>query len=238
MSVKNAVTVFFLVLFSLFFVKFFNLSYPLSVTSSNISSELSVVGEGKVDARPDTVNVDAGIVVNASPTVEEVQKSINDINNKIIGALDKLMIAKGDIKTTNYSIYPNYDQANHITGYNGNVTVSVKVRDIDKVSQVIEEMTRAGANQIQGTNYSIDKPEKFREEARNLAIQNAKEQAQKLANNLGIKLGRVVNIVESSGYGPLPMMNRYSSGMGGGGPDIEPGTQTITSTVTLYFEKR
>ena len=93
-----------------------------------------------------------------------------------------------------------------------------------------------------GTNYSIDKPENYQEQARSKAITNAKEQAQKLASQLGIRLGKVTNIVESTiDNGPRPMLYKAEAMSLGGkaapAPDLQPGTQTITSTVTLYFEK-
>ena len=229
----------------LWVVNFFNISYPLTITSMQTSGELAVVGVGKVDIIPDTASVDLGIVVSDVKTVDEAQTKMNTVNNAIVESVKKVGIDEKDVKTSNYSITPtyNYDRgANSITGYSGNATVTIKVRDTSKLPAVIQEATKAGANQVMGTNYLVDKPETYREKARQMAINNAKEQAQKLASQLGIRLGRVTNIVESSnGTGPIPMMYAEKSiGMGGQAPapDLQPGTQTITSTVTLYFEKR
>jgi len=106
-------------------------------------------------------------------------------------------------------------------------------------SKVIETATTAGANQIQGSRFVVDKPELYREEAREKAIKNAKEQAEKMAKNLGIKLGKIVNIIESSPSQPIAFYGKaYAEGLGGGGPILEQGTQTVTSVVTLYFEKK
>lgn len=230
-------------------VRYFDLSYPLSISNSSVSSELSVVGEGKVEVSPDTAYVDAGITVDNASTVDAAQKELNDKNNAIVDAVKKLGIKKEDIKTSNYSIYPNYNydngrNQNRINEYNGNVTISIRVKDVTTTSTVIVEVTKAGANQIQGTRFVVDKPEKYREDARDKAIANAKEQAHKLAKNLGIRLGRVTNIVESVSapiYSPqyaLKSAAPMAGGMGGGSPDIEPGSQTISSVVTLYFEKK
>lgn len=230
------------IVIALFFIKTLNISYPLTIITSNQTNELAVVGEGKVEVSPDTAYVDAGITVDNRGTVKEVQDTINTINNKIINALRDMGIEKGDIKTSNYSVYPNYkyeNNVNSISGYNGNATVEVKVRDTQMVSRVISTVTEAGANQIQGVRFSIDKPEVYREEARNKAIENAKDQAEKMAKNLEIKLGKIVNIVESSGNQPAPLYKTYADGIGGGGgPMVESGTQTVTSVVTLYFEKK
>lgn len=234
-----------LTILGLLIINALNISYPLTVTQKNASGELAVVGVGKVDIVPDTASVDLGIIANNSASVVDTQTQINKVNNAIVDSLKQLGIEKTEIKTSNYSITPNYDYSRGgngtITGYNGNATVTVKVKQTDKLPQVIEAATRAGANQVIGTNYSIDKPENYQEQARGKAITNAKEQAQKLASQLGIRLGKVTNIVESSNNpGPIPMMYAEKSmGMGGGtsAADLQPGTQTITSTVTLYFEK-
>lgn len=229
---------------ALYFVKIFDISYPLTLVTTNKSTELAVVGEGKVEVTPDTAYVDAGITINKASSVEETQKKINEINNKIVDILREIGIEKGDIKTSNYSINPNYkyeNNENRVDGYNGNANIQIKVRDPQMASKVIESVTTAGANQIQGSRFVVDKPELYREEARNAAIENAKEQAQNLAKNLGIKLGKVTNIVESSPNQPMSYnLKSYAEGIGGGGgaAQIEPGSQTITSVVTLYFEKK
>ncbi len=236
----------------LWLVNYFNISYPLSVANRSVSGELSVIGVGRVDASPDNASVSLGIVVNNASTINEAQEKINTVNNDIVSGLTAIGINKDDIKTSNYSINPNYDYSERgtgeISGYNGNATVSVKVDDISKLPEIIQAGTEGGANEVMGTNYSIEEPEKYQREARDLAIENAKAEAQRLAGQLGIKLGKIVNIVESSsGVGPVPMfygkeaamsLDTRAGGNVGITPDLQPGSQTITSTVTLYFEKR
>ncbi|OGK66252.1 hypothetical protein A2313_01065 [Candidatus Roizmanbacteria bacterium RIFOXYB2_FULL_41_10] len=232
-----------LTIIALSVIKYFNISYPISVSTSQVSRELSVVGEGKVEVIPDTAVVEVGVTVNNIDTARQTQNQLTQTNNQIISALTKIGVAKKDIKTTNISIYPNYSYdgaVSDIIGYNGNATLSVTVKNVSKASEVVDVATQNGANEVRGPNFTLNKPEKYREEARNKAIDNAKEQAEKLAKNLGIRLGKIVNIVESS---PISSQDYYypraaAEGMGGGGPTYEPGSQTITSTVTLYFEKK
>lgn len=222
-------------------IKILNIAVPISVTSRAVSGELAVVGEGKVDVIPDTANVQAGIAAEGK-TVKEVEGKINEINNKIVSTLERLKIDKKDIKTSNYSINPSYNFTpngrNNISGYTGNSSLTLTIRKQELVPKVITAATEAGANQVYNSGFTVDDPSKYREEARDKAIQNAKAQAQKLSKELGIKLGRVVNIVEST-PGPdgiVPLL-RGEAGVGGA-PDLQPGSQTITSVVTLYFEKR
>lgn len=231
------------VLVALAIISILNISYPVSVVTTTKSTELAVVGEGKVEIVPDTAYVDAGINVTSAKTVKEVETTINGVNNKIIETMSVLGVKKEDIKTSNYSIFPDYsyeNNTNRIRGYNGNVTITIKVTDTSKVAAVVEGATAAGANQINGVRFTVDKPELYREKAREAAITNAREQAQKIAGSLGIKLGRVTNIIETAPAGDYPVaFAAEKMAMGGGGsPIVEPGTQTITSTVTLYFDKR
>ncbi len=227
----------------LLLMHFLNIRVPVSVTTSAQSGELAVVGEGKVDIVPDIAYVDLGINVNGVTSVQEAQNKVDSVNNAVLVAVQKLGISKRDIKTTNYSINPNYVYTggrDQINGYNGNATITVKTNKTDLVPTIIQVATTAGANQVQGARFSIEKPESYRAQARNKAIENAKEQAKSLASDLGIKLGKVTNIVESTGVGggPIPeMMKALPVGGGADTPTIEPGTQTISSTVTLYFEK-
>lgn len=231
---------------ALVMINFFDISYPITVTNTTRSAELSVVGEGKVDVVPDTAYVDLGVSIENAPTVEAAQSDMTKRNNAIIKAMEELGLKKENIKTSNFSIYPSYDyreSTNRVTGYTGNVTLSIKMEDTSLTSKVISLATQAGANQIQGTRFTVDKPETYREKARDAAIANAKAQAEKLSQSLGIRLGKIVNIVEST---PNDFPIYYSKldavaapeAAGGDRATIEPGTQTISSVVTLYFEKR
>jgi len=248
MNPRNIVVTYGLVLLltilALVVIKELNISYPLQVRTSTASGELAVVGEGSVEVTPDTAFVDVGITVADEPSAPEVEVAINKANNAIVAALKGVGIPTKDIKTSNYTINPNYTYdaggPGRITGYTGTATLTIKVAEKDKLAEVTQAALKAGANQILSTRYDIDKPEKYRQEARNKAIANAKDQASNLAQNLGIKLGRVVNIVESSPSDPSVFNKSYLMEAGGGAPapDLQAGTQTVSSVVTLYFEKR
>ena len=243
--IQNTAIVGLVVIVVLGLMNVFGLSFPLMVTTTTKSTELSVVGEGKVEAVPDTASINVGISVDKAPTVEVAQKQIDTVNNAIIAAITKLGVDKKQIQTGNYSISPNYNfdgSDRKQDGFMGDVQLTITVKDTKMVTQIVQAATAAGATNIYGTSYSIDKPEKYREEARNKAIANAKEQANKLASSLGIRLGKVTNIVESSAGAPVAMYDKavMSAPMSGGGTgaEFEAGTQTVQSVVTLYFEKK
>lgn len=233
--------VFILVIFWL--IKIFDIFYPINIVTTSKSTELAVVGQGKIDVSPDVFYISTGVIVDNKKTVKEVQDEINKINNKIINVLKKYGLNKENLKTTNYSINPKYfydkEGNSQIVGYSGSVNLRIKTKDISLLSKIIEEISLVGVNQIYGINYEIENPDRFQEQARKIAIENAKSQAKRLASDLGIKLGKITNIVEGQGNDYQPMALPVA---GGGSFEksltIEPGTQTITSTVTLYFEKK
>ncbi len=245
-------------------VKIFNISYPVNirVVNSTESAEFTVVGTGKVDVVPDVAVIDAGITVSNLASAEEVKKEMTLVNNRIIQAVKSLGVEKKDIETGGFNIYPEYatngierpvtllQSANSvsssgdskISGYSGNASVTIKVRKKEMASKVVQSVTLAGATNVSGPRFSVDDLQIYREKARSAAIKNAQEQAKKLSKEVGIKLGKVTNMVES-GNGPY-----YDYGRGGvetmsakassEPPVFEEGTDTVSSTVTLFFERK
>lgn len=233
-------------LVTLLIVQLSGLSIPMHITmTTGSNADFSVVGEGKIEVIPDTGYVDVGVTVNKAVSAEAAQDEVAKVNNQLIAKMKEFGIKAGDIKTTNYSVNPNYDYSNNssgtIQGYNASAQLSIKVQKANSLGEIAQAATAAGATDIYNTRFNIENPEKYREQARTKAIENAREQATKLASQLGIKLGRVTNVVESTDANPIYPMYDLKSAMGGGGggsADLQPGQQTITSTVTLYFEKK
>lgn len=223
-----------------------HLRIPIYVTTLTRSGDFSVVGEGKVTVVPDTAYIDAGIRVVAGDSVDAVQQKINTVNNAVLDALHRLGIPKTNITTSAYSVSPNttWDPSGQKTsGYNGNVTISIKLNNTSQVSTVIDAVSKAGANEIQGTRFTVDNPDKFRQEARQKAIDAAKTQAKEIAQAAGIHLGNIVNVVEQNAS-PIYPMQAQTTLMGTAKvdsapvPQTEPGSQTVTSMVTVYFDLR
>ena len=233
-------TTFFILLFT--FTKIFG-PIPFSVNSvtTTKSTTFDVSGEGKVTASPDVALVTVGIQANGS-TVKAAQDQINSTINKVSDAVKKLGIESKDIKTTNYSINPDYDfsgSAQRIRGYSASTNLSIKVRQLDKANSVIDTATSNGANQVGGISFDIDDKSKLENEARAKAVDEAKKKAQDASKIAGFKLGKIVNYSENlQGFpGPIPMMRAQDSKAIGIIPtQVEPGSTDINITVTLSYE--
>jgi len=245
-------------------VKIFNISYPVNIriVNSTESAEFTVVGTGKVDVVPDVAVIDAGITVSNLTSAEDVKREMTLVNNRIIQVVKSLGVEKEDIETGGFNIYPEYsttgvgrpvpllqaedsvtsDSNSKISGYSGTASVTVKVRKKEQASKVVQSVTGAGATNVSGPRFMVDDPQIYREKARSAAIKNAQDQAKKLSKELGIRLGKVTNMIESGnvplydyGRGGVETMNLKTSTEA---PVFEEGTDTISSTVTLFFERK
>lgn len=216
---------------------------------------ISVEAQGKTNVRPDTARM-ALAVVTEGKTVAGVVSENTEKTNAIVAFLKSSGVADKDITTTNYSLYPKYSQVvvtnptpiqnpfetrtSEIVGYSLTQEVSVKVRDIGKLGNLIEGATGRGANQTGGISFFVDDPEPFKAAARAEAFQKLHEKAMAMASQAGVRLGRVVNVSEYASV-PSAFSSRYAEGIGGGGggaPSIEPGSQEVAVSVTVTYEIR
>lgn len=226
--------------------------YDLQQTFKNQkpANTIAVSGEGKVQAVPDLATVTIG-VLSQGTTAVDVKNQNNDKVNKVIAYIKAQGVDSKDITTSQFSFYPQQDYNNgvpKITGYQGNQTVTVKVHGVDKsqdtLNTILDGAVNNGANEIDGVSLSVENPDALQQQARKLAIDNAKSKAQELAQEAGLSLGKVVNIAESSGGypGPIPYAaNSMAMGMGGVAaksvaPDIQTGSQEIDETMSVTFE--
>lgn len=201
----GAISFFFIVLFI-----YTNILGPISFsvhnTNTNTNDVFQAQGIGSASSAPDTAVVSLGVTKEA-PTVQVAQSTLNEISNTITNTLKEEGINEDSIKTTNYSINPIYsfsEETQRITGYSVSQTFEIEA-PIEKVNQIIDNATKAGANNINNINFKLnDKSEEnLKNQARKEAVENAKKSAKGLANASGIKLGKIINVSESTAESPI-----------------------------------
>ncbi len=203
---------------------------------------ITISGEGKITALPDIATVMLGLNTEKK-TVAAAQKENTDKMNQLIKKLKDQGIDSKDIKTTNYSIYPQYDWVNGrqiLRGYQVNQTVTVKIRNLDKVGDVLSIAGDLGLNQVGGLSFDIDEPETIKQEARIKALENARDKAMALAQVMSVKLGKVVSFSESSSV-PPPIYKTYAAeGIGGAAPapapEVSSGSIDVIVDATVVYE--
>ncbi|MBI3331550.1 SIMPL domain-containing protein [Candidatus Peregrinibacteria bacterium] len=209
---------------------------------------INVNGEGKVFAAPDIAQLTFGVQTGPQKTSKAAIQMLDRDMKAIIAAVKELGVEDKDIRTQQFWMNPVYDYnegRQTLRGYEANQSLMVKVRDLDKVGDILTAAANAGANQVGGVSFTIDDPEELRAQARQEAINDAEAKAGKLADELGMRLGKLKGYSEGGGGypPPVPYMARE---IGGGvaadmameekGLAIPEGEQEVIVTVALVYE--
>lgn len=214
---------------------------------TNEQDRFSVVGSGTVYAKADIANLEVGLRTGAKKTAAEATTDSTNKMNEIVTELKKLGIEDKDIKTNNYNLSPVYnytnDKGQELVGYEVTQNMTLKIRDLSKIGDVISKTTEKGANQIGNISFTIDDEFALKNQARELAIQKAKEKAALIAKQSGMKLGEVKSVYENADATPPVMFNYSNAKMDVASaqgavvsPNIQSGQNEIKVEVTLVYE--
>lgn len=176
-------------------------------TGSQQNTGIWVIGQGEVTVTPDLALLVVGVEARED-TVAEAQSRASAAMNDLMTALKNSGIEEKDIQTQRFHIdqrtlWDNIKDEEIITGYEVNNTVTVKIRDIDNVGSIVDAAVNAGGDYIRINSFSftVEDPTGYYDEAREKATADAKDKAEKLAEQNGVKLGEPTFIAESS-YSP------------------------------------
>lgn len=215
------------------------------IESRGAPPTIAVTGEGKMFAVPDIAELSFGVQTGRQSSAQVAMEKLQRAMNAVIDAVKVKGIEEKDIRTESLWLNPAYDwdDGRQIPrGFEVNQSLRVKIRDLEKIGEVLGAATAAGANQAGGVSFTIDDPEVLRSQAREKAIAQAKEKALVLAEQLGVALAKLKGFNEGFGGIPPPIYARgmmMEAGMGGGGDlPVPSGEQEITVTVTLTYEVR
>jgi uncharacterized protein len=212
-----------------------------STTEATPVRTIKVVGEGKVTAKPDIAQTSIGVEITGA-TVKEASAEANRIMEKMSTALKAQGVLDKDIQTSGYSIWVErpvgQNGAAGKTIYHVSNNVNVTIRDLAKAGTVIDGAIEAGANTINGINFSLADPAKSASDARAKAIINAKAKAEEIARLNGVKIGEIISISEvigGNGYYNSVLNQISPQGMGGGAGAIAPGELEISMQMEITY---
>lgn len=205
---------------------------------------MSVNGSAQVMLSPDIAYISIGVHTEAPEATAAVSNN-NNLSKAVMDALAAQGIEAKDIRTTNFNIYP-MDQYNPNTGekigsvFSVDNTVHVTMRDLTKIGTTLDAAIAAGANSIYGISFDVENKEPALAEARAKAVENARTQAEQLAQAAGVTLGDISSISYYN-YAPSPV---YYDNKGMGGAEypaaasvpISGGQLTITVDVNVSYE--
>jgi uncharacterized protein YggE len=198
---------------------------------------VSVTGEATVSVPPDLAQVDGGVSSDAK-TAREAFEANNAAMGKVLLALKGAGIEEKDIQTSRLSLQPQTSSSKTsgpptIVGYRASNRVTIRLRDVTKVANVIDTLVGAGANDIGGIGFSVSNASKLLDEARERAIADARRKAEIYAKAAGVTLGAPSSISEESSPGPIPY-RRMAAGMPVSAP-VAQGEETLQVTVSVSW---
>jgi uncharacterized protein YggE len=225
-------------------------------TSASEYRNVKVTGTADVKVAPDQVVITLGVETRNSKLVSA--KSENDKVVKRVLAVAKAGGVKDDrIQTEYVQINPMYQYESgssnqSLRGYSATQTIAITLADVQKFEDLLSKLLEAGANYVYDVQFQTTDLRKYKDQARELAIQAAKEKSEALAGELGQRSGQPINVVEEqntsrswygygwgSRYGDVGSSNTTYEVSGGSLPEgmtVAPGQISVTATVTVTFE--
>lgn len=202
-------------------------------------SIVAVQGQAEIQAKPDQATVRVG-VTQMAPTAGQAQQRVNQRMQAIFEELSGLGVADDAIQTAQLTLSPVYsryerDQAPTITGYQASNTLSVRLDDLNLVGPVLDAVTKAGGNEIKGVNFDLKDDSEIQKKALAQAVRNAVTKAGVMAEALGMKLGRVIELSESTvQIRPVfQQQARFAAAEAAAPTPVAPGQVSVSAQVSL-----
>ena len=199
---------------------------------------ISVTGEARISVPPDMARIDAGVISEAR-TAREASDANNAAMGKVLLALKGAGIDEKDYQTSRLSLQP-VNSSNRpgglpaITGYRASNRVTIRLRDVTKVANVIDTLVGAGANDIGGINFMVSQASKLLDEAREQAVADARRKAEIYARAAGVTLGAPLSISEG-GAPPPPIAFRRMAASAPEAAPIAAGEETLQLSVSVVW---
>lgn len=203
---------------------------------------ISVVGTAEINVNPDEVVLD--IAVDSRDKVLGAAKSGNDARvGKVLTLAHTAGVEAKDVQTSALHMEPEYSEEKipHLMGYAVSQNIVITLRDLSKYETLMGQLLEAGVNRVNGVNFQLSEPRKYRDEARSRAIAAAKEKAVAMGGQLGQTVGKPWTISEESGgdifnYMAVQNATRSAAGEVAEESTVAPGQVTIRASVNVSFE--
>jgi uncharacterized protein len=212
---------------------------PVSAEELKLNRMISVSGHGEVSAAPDLATVTIG-VFSPADTAREALDANSKAMTKLIDVLKKAGVEAKDMTTSNFNVGPRYDYNNNsqppkVVGYDVNNSVTVIVRKVDDLGNLLDVAVSAGSNQINGVAFSVSKPEEMLDAARKDAVADARRKAEVYAAAGGFKLGDIISLSEGPPAGPQPILYQTRAKEAADAVPIAQGEQTLSIDVQVTY---
>ena len=204
---------------------------------------ITVQGTGVSGAVPDLAQVSAGALTRASTATKALAEN-NAVVGNVLALVADFDIPDRDVRTSGFSLTPNFERqqqrgnnakAPTIIGYQVSNNISIKVPSINKLGNFLDKLTSVGANQIRGISFGLSDRNSLQNDARRGAISDARAKATLYANEAGVALGDVLEIIEAGISLPRPLRAEASILKAGAAVPIAVGTLEVRANITMRF---
>ena len=204
---------------------------------------ITVNGEAIIAAEPNQAQIDIGVTTQARSAPEASRENAERLG-RVLAEVKKLLSKADEVKTSGYSLNPQYRYPQggkpEIVGYTANNIVRIKTTKLDDVGKLIDAAMQAGANNINRLMFTIKDEEAARLDALRQASAKAKAKAEAIAASLGLKILRIASVTEGErSFQPIfrqTPMARGEALTAQAPTPVEPGTVDVRSTVSLTAE--
>lgn len=204
---------------------------------------IQVTGRAKVTQIPDRVYIDIGVTTQAPKSEAAAAQNASRLS-VVIAALKRAAGPGAQLTTTEYSVAPNYNYPRDggtptIAGYTVSNVVRIRLDNLHKIGPVIDAATQAGSNNVRDISFALRDEQAPRSEALREAALEARQDAEALANALGVRIVRVLSVSEESPpVGPIFPQTRQFAAKVAAAPatPVEAGTIDVDATVSLTVE--
>ncbi len=202
---------------------------------------LSVSGDGAASASPDIADLELGVqTIDEDPTVAIVDNTTAMAN--VIETLIDLDLHEDDIQTLSFNMW--VEQVYGSDGPTGEFLyhvvsqILVRVRDLEMTGDVLGAALAAGVNNVGGIRFGVEDTQALEVAARDAAVDNAMAKAEQLAERLGVNVGNVRHVIETTGDFPQePRLERAMAlDAGGASVPVSPGDFTVRVSVSIVFD--
>ena len=219
------------------------LGISVAAQADELPRTISVSGSGTVDAVPDIARLHLA-VQRRDLDMRAAREATVKVSRDFIALCGRLGIKASKVRTADLTIQPEYrwDQQQKLqvfTGYFVQRQLEVELSDLDKLGELIEGAIDAGVNQVSPPELDNSQRRELGRQGLAAAATDARSNAQRLADTLGLKLGALRNLEAHSNQGqpPRPMMRMAAmSAESDAGASYTPGEISINAQVNASFD--
>lgn len=221
------------------------LTNNLALAGDKPIRQITLTGQGQVQAKPDIAYINTGVTSRAK-TARDALTGNSKAMAKIIAGLTGLGLDEKDIQTSNFRIYPltrtlrdDTPLRDIIDGYEVNNSIRIKIRDLEKLGELLDKVVTLGANNVNGVRFGFEGLTALMDQARNKAVADARRRAELYAEAANFNLGVVLSLSESGGhYGAqrLYAASAFAEDTLAMDVPIASGEQSISTSVTLTWQ--